>query len=242
VVEGALAMTGAQDWVSGSLFSYLKPPGQRHLLDIGLRRTFRENELLMRHGDPSDHVFLLVAGWVRVSQTAPEDQEILLALRGPGDVLGEMAALCGWPRTATIRTMERVEVVQLTSRQFVDSLYLHPEIAIAMAKQMGTRLREAEAIRMDTVTLPVSQRVYAYLTWLVEQHGSKNGEGYVINVPLSQQDIASRVGASLRAVTRALAVLRDRQILRTSRRQFVIVRPELLRSMGPSMPNDTQGP
>jgi CRP/FNR family transcriptional regulator, cyclic AMP receptor protein len=241
-------MAGSRDWVSGSLFAYLPVQEQEYLLGLGTRRTFRENEVLLRHGDPSDHVLLLVAGWVRVSQASRDDQEMLLALRGPGDVLGDLAALFGWTRSATIRTLDRVEVVQLTSGQFVQSLHSVPEIAIAMVKQMGTRLREAESVRMEVATLDVSHRVTAYLVWLLEQHGRPNGDGYVIDMPLSQQDIANRVGASLRAVARSLAVLRDRQIVRTSRRQFVIVRPDVLRSFrlstpnDPSMPNDTEGP
>jgi CRP/FNR family cyclic AMP-dependent transcriptional regulator len=229
------------DWVSGSLFSHLPTREQEYLLRLGMRRAFRGNQVLMRHGDPSDHVFLLVTGWVRVSQESPGDQEILLALRGPGDVLGDLAALFGWPRTATIETLDRAEVVQLTSTQFVNSLHAHPEIAIAMVKQMGIRLREAESVRMDFATLDVGHRVTAYLLWLLEQHGRPNGDGFVIDMPLSQQDIANRVGASLRAVARSLAVLRERQIVRTSRRQFVIVRPDVLRSFRPSMPNDTEG-
>jgi CRP/FNR family transcriptional regulator, cyclic AMP receptor protein len=227
------------DWVSGSLFSHLPTREQEYLLQLGTRRAFRGNQVLLRHGDPSDHVFLLVTGWVRVSQESPGDQEILLALRGPGDVLGDLAALFGWPRTATIETLDRAEVVQLTSNQFVGSLHAHPEIAIAMVKQMGIRLREAESVRMDFATLDVGHRVTAYLLWLLEQHGRPNGDGFVIDMPLSQQDIANRVGASLRAVARSLAVLRERQIVRTSRLQLVIVRPDVLRSFLPSMPNDT---
>jgi len=233
-------MVARDDWVAGSLLSFLAPNDLLFLTDQGIRRWFAEREVLLRHGDPSDHVFVLLSGWVRVSKMSREDQEVLLALRGPGDVLGDLAALYGWTRTATVRAMdEKVLVVQLTREQFVSSLHERPAIAIAMVKQMGTRLREAESVRVDFATLDVTHRVAAYLIWLSEQHGKEEAGTIVLDMPLSQQDIASRVGASLRAVARSMALLRKREVVRTSRRQVVIMRPDALRALHPSMPNDT---
>lgn len=227
------------EWVAGSLLAYVAADDREFLLDRGQSRWFAPNDVLMMHGDPTNHVFILLSGWVRVSLSTREDQEILLGLRGPGDVLGELAALYGWPRTATVKAMDRVRVVQFTKAEFVASLYERPAIAIGMAKQMGSRLREAESIRVDVATMDVAHRVAAYLLWLSDTHGVPGDDGIVINVPLTQQDLASRVGASLRAVTRSMALLRERGILATSRpRQTVIRQPEVLRSFTLSTPND----
>jgi len=235
-------MVDRADWVAGSLLSFLTPKEQEHLIDRGTRRWFAEREVLMLHGDPSNHVLVLLFGWVRVSKASREDQEVLLALRGPGDVLGDLAALNGWARTATVRAMDtKALVVQLTREQFVASLHEHPAIAIAMVKQIGTRLREAESVRVDFATLDVTHRVAAYLIWLSEQHGKPGHDGIVLDMPLTQQDIASRVSASLRAVARSMALLRKREIVRTQRRQVVIMRPDALHAFHPSMPNDTEG-
>ena len=125
--------------VAGTLLDYLGVGLREFLLRQGVRRDFAANDVLLRYGDPTDHVLLLVDGWVRVSVSTRDGQEILFALRGPGDVLGDLAALHGWPRTATVRALQPVRVVQLTSAEFKALLNLQPEIAIAMVKQMAGR-------------------------------------------------------------------------------------------------------
>ena len=188
--------------VAGSLLDYLDTTERDFLVRQGVQRWFADNEVLLRYGDPTDHVFLLVAGWVRVSVSARDGQEILFALRGPGDVLGDLAALHGCSRTATVRALEKVTVVQLTRWQFTSSLHIRPGIAIAMVKQMASRLREAEAVQVDFATLGVSQRVASCLQRLADQHGVLGNDGVTIGMPLTQQDIANRVGASRRAVAK----------------------------------------
>jgi CRP/FNR family transcriptional regulator, cyclic AMP receptor protein len=226
--------------VAGSLFAYLGQELRDFLVNDGVSRSFAAGEVLLRYGDPTTHVLLLVHGWVRVSVLARDGQQILCGLRGPGDVLGDLAAMHGWPRTATVSALEDVQVVQLTSARFVASLHERPGIAIAMVNQMAGRLREAEAARVDFATLGVDQRVAAYLRRLADQHGVRGRDGVVIGMPLTQQDIANRVGASRRAVARSMALLRERRIVCTSRRRIVLRRPDVLASFARCEPEGTQ--
>lgn len=221
-------MEDRHTFAAGSLFAYLPATERKFLMTLGLRRSFPRDELLLREGDPTDHVFVVISGWVRVYSTASDGQEVLIAIRGPGDVIGDLAALNGWPRTASVRSLEVVTVVQIRSSQFVACLRGRPDFAIGMIKQMSARLREAESIRVDVATMDVTSRVATYLLRLIDQHGIQRPAGLLLRIPLSQQDIANRVGASRRAVARAMAVLRDRQIISTAQRRIVILRPEVL--------------
>lgn len=214
--------------VAGSLFAYLEAADRDHLLTLGVRRTFPANETLLRQGDPTDHVLTIVSGWVRVYSTTPGGREVLVALRGPGDVVGDLAALHGWPRTGSVATVERVTAIQLRSTQFMHCLHARPTIAIGMLRQMSARLRQAELARMDFAALDVSRRVAMFLMRLAGQHGEPGPAGITLRVPLTQQDLANGVGASRRAVARSLAVLRERRIVNTSRRRIVIIQPEVL--------------
>lgn len=223
--------------VAGSLLRYLQPEERDFLIKRGARRSFAENELLLRQGDPTDHVLVLLAGWVRVYSSTADGHEVLLALRGPGDVIGELAALHGWLRTASVRTLENVRVVQLTAADFIASVYERPGIALAMIKQMSMRMREAETARVDSATLDVTRRVALHILRLAQQHGVNEPSGLTLRMPLTQQDIANRVGASRRAVARAIAVLRDRHILTTGRRRIVINQPDVLRLFSRAEPS-----
>lgn len=221
----------------GTLFAYLEPVDRAYLVSLGDRRRFAEGDVLLRQGDPTDHVLVLLSGWVRIYSTGRDGQEVVLALRGPGDVLGELAALHGWDRTASIQALEPVGVAQLRSARFLDCLNARPTIAIAMIKQMSTRLREAEMALLDFATQDVSRRVASYLARMARQHGIPGPNGIALSVPLSQQDIANRVGASLRGVARAMAVLRERGIVVSARRRIVIARPDVLRSFAGNVPD-----
>ncbi|HET9142091.1 Crp/Fnr family transcriptional regulator [Actinophytocola sp.] len=214
--------------VAGSLLAYLEAADREFVFGLGMPRTFGTGDILVRQGDPTDHVFVIRFGWVRVFSSTANGHEILVALRGPGDAVGELAALHGWQRTASIQTLEPVGTVQLTSGQLEACLRQRPAVALALIRQMSQRLREAENARADFAALDVAQRVAAFLSRLAQQHGVPGRDGLVLHMPLSQQDIANRVGASRRAVARSLAVLRERKIITTSRRRIVIVAPTVL--------------
>src|SRR2546430_2419419 len=210
--------------VRGSLVTFLRPDDRDFLLGRGVRRTFRRDQLIMHEGDPTDHVFVLTSGWVRIYPSTAEGREVLFALRGPGDLIGDLAALHPPTRMASVRTMSEVDVVQLLNAQFDACLHARPTIAIALAKQLAARLLEAESARIDSATLDVTQRVAKYVLDLAEQHGTTEPEGLMLRLPLTQQDIANRVGASRRAVARAMLVLRERHIVITSRRLIVVAK------------------
>jgi CRP/FNR family transcriptional regulator, cyclic AMP receptor protein len=147
---------------------------------------------------------------------------LLLALRGPGDVLGDAAAVSGWPRTATVETLQSVEALQIYGEQFVACLDEHPTISVALLKNLCTRERESEHSRYHFASSDVMQRVAALLLRLADMHGRDSRNGTVVDMPLTQQDIANSVGASRRAVARALVTLRDRGFVMTGRARFVI--------------------
>lgn len=231
--------------VAGSLLAHLEPADRRLLLDRGTPRTFPADEVVLRQGDPTDHVLVLVSGWVRVDAVTRDGGELLVAFRGPGDVLGDLAALRGSTqaptvRTATVRTLTAITAVQLRRERFVELLETRPSITLGLARQMASRLVQAETARTDAATLDVNRRVAVYLARLLPAHGVHTPEGVVLTLPLTQQDIAHSIGASLRAVARAISLLRDRGIVEPpARGRILVTRPEVLTAFLGDPPNGT---
>jgi CRP/FNR family cyclic AMP-dependent transcriptional regulator len=235
-------MSGHDDTAEGALLAYLAEADREYLLARGTRRRFRANDVVLMEGDPSDHVHVLVSGWVRVSAVVEDGREVLFGLRGPGEVLGDLAAVTGRPRSASVRAIEPCTVYQLTGAQFVAVLRARPEIAIATIKTVAVRLRHAESARGDAAALDVTRRVAVHLVRLAEEHGTPVPEGVVIDAPLSQADIAAQIGAARRTVARALRVLREKGIIETGRRRILVRRMRVLRAFASSEPNGTQRP
>jgi CRP-like cAMP-binding protein len=235
-------MNGHDEAAEGALLAHLSEDDREYLLARGTRRRFRANAFVLMEGDPSDHVHVLVSGWVRVSTIVEDGREVLFGLRGPGEVLGDLAAINGWARTASCRAIEPCTTVQLTGAQFLAVLRTRPEIAIATLKTVAVRLRAAESARIDSAAFDVSRRVAVVLVRLAEEHGRRVPEGVVIEAALSQADIAAQIGAARRTVARALAMLRQRGIVETGRRRILIRQLRVLRALARSEPNGTQGP
>src|SRR5439155_23953247 len=95
--------------------------------------------------------------------------------------------------------------------------------------------------RVDIGTLDVTKRVARYLLWLIEQHGVSEAGGLSLRIPLTQQDIANRGGASRRAVARAMRILRERKIVTTSRQRIPVARPQVLALFGNADPHQSAG-
>lgn len=225
--------------VTGSLLSYLAPVDRDFLLRCGVIRTMPAGTPLMHEGDPTDHVLVLLSGWVRVYTNARDGQVVLFALRGPGDVIGDIAALQGWPRAATVSTLQDTEYAQFTHEGFLACLHDRPAVSMALLRQFAVRLKDAEAARIGFATMDVAQRVAALLVRLADQHGTPSPKGMVVAMPLTQQDIADSIGGSRRAVARAIKAFRDRGMLVTGRRTFVVSALDVLRRLAGSVPDGT---
>ena len=229
----------AGDLVPETFLSYLAPADHEFLLSRGTTRRLPADTVLMHEGDPTNHVLVLLSGWVRVYRITPDGQVILFALRGPGDVIGDLATLLDWPRTATVDSLQDTGFLQYRHDEFLSCLHDRPALVFALLKQMAGRLRDAEAARVDFATLDVAQRVAALLVHLADAHGTVTPGGVAVRMPLTQQDIANRIGGSRRAVARAIATFRERGLVVTGRRMFVVAAPDVLRSFSGNVPHGT---
>ncbi|MEY9837214.1 Crp/Fnr family transcriptional regulator [Streptacidiphilus sp. EB103A] len=207
----------------------LEQAERESLLVLGRTIRYPARSVVIRQEEPSAHVLLIVHGWLKVTVSAVNGYEALLALRGPGDIVGESAAVSGRPRSATVTSLESVEAVAVDQDQFTDYLHRTPHAALQLLSLTVDRLRSGDQRRLEFGALTVSERLSGLLLELARAHGITTDEGIVVAVPLSQQELAGSVGASREAVTRLLRVLRERGVIATNRRRLVILRPELLR-------------
>ncbi|MGW5738976.1 MULTISPECIES: Crp/Fnr family transcriptional regulator [Streptomyces] len=201
------------------------------LLAIGRPMSYPVRDVIMRQAEPSTHVLLLLRGWTKVTATAANGYEALLALRGPGDIIGEGAALSGRGRSATVTALEQVEATVIEERCFTRFLTDSPQVALKLLGLATDRQRSTDRRRLEWAALSVRERLAVLLLDLIRTHGIRTEEGIELTVPLSQQEFAGSVGSSREAVARLLKELRDRQVVVTSRRRIVVVRPDILRRM-----------
>ncbi|MYT27913.1 MULTISPECIES: Crp/Fnr family transcriptional regulator [unclassified Streptomyces] len=221
---------GGRGWLADGVpyLARLDEADRAKLMGLGVPMRYPARTEVIRQGEPSSHVLVITQGWLKVSAGARSGYEALLGLRGPGDIVGEMSALEGGPRSATVSTLERVSAVAVRAEEFLAFLDGAPRASRQLLLLVGGRLRAADRRRLQYAAHTVGERLADLLLELARYHGERTDEGIVIRVPLTQQELAGSVGASREAVTRLLAEPRKRGILITGRKTLCLVRPKEL--------------
>lgn len=171
----------------------------------------------------SGRVVLLVRGRVKVFSSAHGGREVVLAIRGPGDLLGEISAVDGGPHSATCVAMEQVEALAVGSEAFRGFLEAHPRVAIGLLETIASRLRDADRKRVEFGSQDTLGRVAARLVELVDQYGTDHGGRLSIDLAFSQHELAGWVGASRESVVKALSSMRSRGWIETRRRRIIVL-------------------
>lgn len=186
----------------------------------GRPRRWERGTTVMSEGDTSDWVLVLTEGRVKVSSHTSSGTEVVLAVRGPGGLLGEMSAIDGSPRSATVTALEPIAGIVI--RDFPAFLQAHGRIAVLLMQLVTGRLRDADRKRIEYGAFDTTGRVATRLIELAERYGEKTNSGVRVALPLSQDELAGWTGASREAVSKALRLLRDRGLIETGRRRVVI--------------------
>ncbi|AVT33649.1 Crp/Fnr family transcriptional regulator [Plantactinospora sp. BC1] len=190
------------------------------LLDSGVPVHFLDRQILFHQGDVGRHVYALRRGTVKVVRVEADGGQAILTCRTAGDVLGDMAALDGGRRSATVVALGRVDAQMVTAAQF-RAFVARPAVFAGFTLYTVERLREADTQRSEIALLPVRARVARALLRLHDN----------TVIRMAQQDLACYAGASRNAIVEELGALRAAQIIRTARRAVVIADFDRLRTI-----------
>ncbi|MEO3891605.1 Crp/Fnr family transcriptional regulator [Nonomuraea sp. B5E05] len=211
----------------GEFLSLLTDEEVAALRAAGRLRRWDRGTTVITEGDTSDWVLVLLEGRVKVSSHTSSGNEVVLAVRGPGGLIGEQSAIDGSPRSATVTTLEQVTGVVV--RDFVSFLESHGRVAVLLMKLVSERLRDSDRKRIEYGAFDTTGRVATRLLELAERYGEQTTTGVRVALPLSQDELAGWTGSSREAVSKALRTLRDRGLIETGRRRVVIHDVEGLR-------------
>jgi CRP-like cAMP-binding protein len=208
--------------MSGEFWDQLTTDEAAALQAVARRRDYRRGTVLMREADRSDWVFVIRSGRVKVSVDTASGTEVVLAVRGPGALLGEFSALDREPRSATVTALEPVSGLIVPLAEFETFLQAHGRVAYLLMRTVIGRLRDADRKRIEFGAYDTIGRVAARLVEMAERFGQPSPEGLKIALPFSQDELAGWIGASREAVSKALGVLRKAGTIRTSRMSVVV--------------------
>lgn len=186
------------------------------LLSAGAARFYEPGAILLRQGERASHVLVLVAGHVKAIRTSSDGSVLVLGVRGPGEILGDLAVLGGGRRSATVTAVDRCETRIIPADRFlllVRSLGLETELL----QHMMSRIREGEAWRAELALLAAGPRLARTLIRLAVP-----GPDGAADVSLDQTELGQAAGLSRSTVAAELARLRELGIVATTRRRIII--------------------
>ncbi|TMC14992.1 MAG: Crp/Fnr family transcriptional regulator [Chloroflexi bacterium] len=206
------------------LFAGLAEDDIRELASVAKRRTFRSGEVIFHRDDPGQVLYVIKEGKVKICLVSPDGQEIALTVFGKGDYFGELSLLDGLGRSADAITLEKVECYTLQRSDFHKAIMNNPKIAIQVLEVLSKRLRNTDQQVEDLIFLDVYGRVAKKLLELAETHGVQVGDGIRIDIRLTQNDLASMVGASRESVNKVLGYFTERRFISTDKHKITIHR------------------
>ena len=210
--------SGAEE---GNFLAILDPESRAELRERGRLQRYRPGGVLLYEGQIDAPVVILLQGRVRVSALASDGRNLVLAFRGPGSILGELAALNHGHCSATVAALDDVQAITLSPIQLHAFLRARPEAAIALLRLLGQRLRDSDRKRIEFAALDTVGRVAARIVELADRFGEPQPDGSLtIAFGLSQEELATWVGSSREATVKALAHLRGLGWLDTARRRI----------------------
>ncbi len=193
------------------------------------RRTYKRGQVIFHQGDAGATLYVIEEGCVKVLLLSDDGEELLLRIMGAGEMFGELALLGSRPRSATVAALEDIVTYVLDRETFLDCLRRQPELVPLILRALTDLIYQLTEQVEDLAMLDVPRRLDRKLLALADQYGRATSDGILIDLHLTQGDLASMIGASRMSVNQCLASLERRSIISRRGPQIVLRRPDVLR-------------
>ena len=192
---------------SSSAFAACSDAVIDQIMERAVATRLAKGDTLYRQGEPGDSLTILLSGSLKVINVTAEAKEVVLGFLKAGALIGEIAALDGRERTASVVALEPVEGVAVYRRDLLPILRANADAMFALLERLCGRLRATNAL-VESFSLDTEARVASCLMRLAGEHGREKGDETTIELKLTQRDLASHLGLTRETVSRMLSEFR----------------------------------
>lgn len=201
------------------LFSSLSEEQLRVLSPFVQLRSYARNTFILRAGEETDALYVILSGRVKVLIPDEEGHEVILTVIGPHEFFGEMGLLDDQPRSASVETLEQCDMLRFSKAGFMNCLKDNFELAMLVIRNLVRRLRDADRKIESLALIDVYGRVARLIIDMAEE---VDGHWVVQRAP-PKQEIAHMIGASREMVSRVVKDLQQKGLIRTDKRKIIIL-------------------
>ena len=183
------------------------------------QRSYPRGSFILREGEQTDALYLIVSGRVKVLIPDEQGREVILAVLGVNEFFGEMGLLDGQPSSASVETLEACRMLRLSKAGFTAALQQNFELAMVIIGNLVRRLREADR-KIESLALV---DVYGRVARLLLDHAEEVDGSLVVSKAPPKQEIARMIGASREMVSRVVKYLQLRGYIRAEKRNIFLL-------------------
>jgi CRP-like cAMP-binding protein len=213
-----------------AIFAGLTPTQLDKLAPLLRRKTVPERQRLFEAEAPGEVAYIIHKGYVRIEMTKPDGSELIFAILGPGDIVGEMSLLDRAARSASAIAHEPLELFTINMSVFGALFERVPQISRNLNHILARRLRIANALILAMGTMEVEGRIIQQLLTYAREYGQPL-EGTAVRLPfrLTQSEIGALVGASRVRVNQVLIEYKRRGLITVGdRHRITLLDPDAL--------------
>jgi CRP/FNR family transcriptional regulator, cyclic AMP receptor protein len=188
------------------IFAGLSETELQFLTQRAVPRTYAKGEILFTEGDPCAGLFVIESGQVRIFKSSPGGREQILAVEGPGSSIAELPLFDGGNYPASTAAVNEATIFFISKQDFHSLCLVHPQVPLKVLKVVGARLRRLVGIIEELSFTTVRSRLISVLVRRGKT-GRKTREGVQIELPPSNQELASEIGTVRELVSRNLSRL-----------------------------------
>lgn len=211
-----------------AIFGGLELNALSTLAAVTVQRTYARGQYLCSQGDPGDRLFVIAEGLVKVIFATEEGDEMVLATLQPPEVFGELAVVDQAPRSASVMAVEPTRALLLSRSRLQEVMRSSPPVVDAVLTTLAGMVRRLTGQAGDLAFLDLGGRLAKLLLGLATKQGIARGDA-VLNLGLTQSDLAAMIGASRPAVNRVLHSFADRGFLKIDGQVIILLDLDELR-------------
>jgi CRP-like cAMP-binding protein len=193
-------------------------------------RRFGAGEVVFREGDQSNTCYVVRSGHARAVREHADGRQIALATFGPGDIFGELAMFDDERRSATVETIDPLDVLAILGPDMRRAMLRHPPLAVSLAASLSRRLRTTNERLASQSFQTVQSRVASVIAQLVDQARAEGAPDSDVPITATQADLAMLAGSSRESASRFLATLERAGVISQGRGRLTVHDPEALRN------------
>lgn len=205
-----------------NLLASLSPKEMEDMDRMTAMRSCLKNQVIFFTDEPSDKIYFLKEGKVKLSRYGDDGREIIVALLGPGEIFGELAISGQQGRDETAEATEDSVICIMNVKEMEMMMEKNPRFNLSITKLMGLRLQRVKSSLASLIFKSSEQRICSFIYDSAKEYGRQTAEGMELSLKLKHEDIAKLTATARPTVSAVFSDLEKKGIIVYNRRRILV--------------------